>query len=64
VPTFSGPASVGHVRFYATQTPAGVTASNPLAVAGLDKEGKVVACLVRPTAKGGVSPRSNCQRLG
>jgi hypothetical protein len=64
VPTFSGPASLGHVRFYATQVPAGVTAFRPLALAGLDKDGKVVTCLVRSTAKGGVSPLSDCQRLG
>jgi hypothetical protein len=62
VPTFSGPAWLGHVRFYATQTPAGVTAFSPLALAGLDKEGKVVACLVRSTT-GDVSPLSDCQPL-
>jgi hypothetical protein len=63
VPTFGGPASLGRVRFYATQLP-GNTFSPPLAVAGLDSEGHVIACLVRSTAKGGVSPLSDCQHLG
>jgi hypothetical protein len=61
VPTFEGPASLGRVRFYATEAPASIS-SPPLAVAGLDGEGHVVACLVRSTAKGGVSPLSDCAR--
>jgi hypothetical protein len=67
VPTFAGPASLGHVRFYATQLPAGVqdTPRTFLAflksVAGLDANGEVVACLAPHTAKAGISDLADCR---
>jgi hypothetical protein len=67
VPTFAAPASLGHVRFYATQLPAGLSPSGPASVgfvdrlAGLDAGGDVVACLVPETAVAGVSPLSDCR---
>lgn len=67
LPTFSAPASVGHVRFYATQLPADIPASTPGApqtyidtLAGLDNDGNVVACLDPSTAVNGVSPLADC----
>ena len=56
VPTFPGPSSLEHVRFYATQLTADVQADELESVAGLDSEGNIVACLVPATAVDGVSP--------
>jgi hypothetical protein len=73
VPTFSGPDSLGSVRFYATEVPTGIfppprpgetTLFGSLKLAGLDDDGNVVACLARTTARGGISPLSDCQALG
>lgn len=70
VPTFSAPASLGHVRFYATQLPASVSLPAPAGdalrtfvdkLAGLDNDGNVVACLVPLTAVDGGSPLSACR---
>jgi hypothetical protein len=67
VPTFAGPESLGHVRFYATQVPAGVqdTPRRFLtflkSVAGLDADGEVVACLAPQTAKDGSSDLGDCR---
>lgn len=67
LPTFSGAASLGHVRFYATQLPATIrmTLQNQRSfintLAGLDGDGNVVACLSTRTAVDGVSPLSDCQ---
>jgi len=75
VPTFSGPDSLGSVRFYATEAPTsifrpprrGATGApslfRPLELAGLDDDGNVVACLVPATARGGISPLTDCQAL-
>jgi hypothetical protein len=67
VPTFAGPESLGHVRFYATQLPAGLE-DTPRTfvtfltwVAGLDADGKVVACLAPLEAKEGISPLADCR---
>jgi hypothetical protein len=64
VPTFAGPESLGHVRFYATQLPAG-TKDSPRTflkwVAGLDANGEVVACLAPRTAKDGTSDPAECR---
>jgi len=59
VPTFAAPASIGRVRFYATPLPAGEFV--PESVAGLDSDGKVVACLAPATAAAGISPLSACK---
>jgi hypothetical protein len=72
LPTFSGAASLGHVRFYAAQLPATIPMSPPdlgthkgrsfiNTLAGLDSDGNVVACLVPRTMVNGVSPLSDCQ---
>jgi hypothetical protein len=70
VPTFAASAPVEHVRFYATQLPASVVPSRlrparfPAVlkwIAGLDKDGDVVACLAPMTAKDGISPLSDCR---
>jgi hypothetical protein len=75
LPTFSGPASLGHVRFYATQLPASIPMPQPGqriqnqlqpwppidTLDGLDSDGNVVACLAPRTAVDGVSPLSDCQ---
>jgi hypothetical protein len=75
LPTFSGPASLRHARFYATQLPAsipmpqrGQRIQNQLqpwppinTLAGLDSDGNVAACLAPRTAVDGVSPLSDCQ---
>jgi hypothetical protein len=75
LPTFSGPASLGHIRFYATQLPASIPMPQPgqriqnqlqpwppiNTLAGLDSDGNVVACLAPRTAVDGVSPLSDCQ---
>jgi len=67
IPTFAGPESLGNVRFYATQLPAGVqdtprTFSTFLkSVAGLDANGEVVACLAPHSARDGLSPLSDCR---
>jgi hypothetical protein len=72
LPTFSGPASLGHVRFYATQLPTSIRVPLPRlgthkqpnfinTLAGLDSNGNVVACLAPRTAVDGVSPLSDCQ---
>jgi hypothetical protein len=64
LPTFSGPASLAHVRFYATQLPATIPMPQPglrienqpqpwppiNTLAGLDSDGNVVACLAPRTA--------------
>jgi hypothetical protein len=67
VPTFTGPESLGHVRFYATQLPAGVQDTPRTfltflkSVAGLDANGEVVACLAPHTAKAGISDLADCR---
>jgi hypothetical protein len=66
VPTFTGPASLEGVRFYATRLPAGVqTAPRTLTlvkwVAGLDVNGEVVACLAPQTAMDGGSALADCR---
>jgi hypothetical protein len=65
VPTFVGPEPLQHIRFYATQLPAGQTPRRFPAflswIAGLDRDGNVVACLAPPTAKDGRSPLSDCR---
>ena len=74
LPTFSGPASLGHVRFYAAQLPATMSLPPPdlhgqnqrrfintLTLAGLDSDGNVVACLAPRTMVDGVSPLSDCR---
>jgi hypothetical protein len=67
VPTFAAPESLGHIRFYATQLPAGVEDSPRTFltflkfVAGLDADGEVVACLMPRAAKDGRSPPSDCR---
>jgi hypothetical protein len=73
LPTFSGAASLGHVRFYAAELPATIQLPLPRpgiqnrqrsfisTVAGLDSDGNVVACLAPRTALDGVSPLSDCQ---
>jgi hypothetical protein len=67
VPTFAGPESLGHVRFYAAQLPANVHDSPHTfltflkSVAGLDANGEVVACLAPQTAKAGISDLADCR---
>jgi hypothetical protein len=73
LPTFSGAAaSLGHVRFYATQLPATIRMPLPglgtqnqrsfiNTLAGIDSDGNVVACLTPRTHVDGVSPLSDCQ---
>jgi len=70
VPTFSAPAPLEHIRFYATGlsdsviSPGPKSAPVPLApksLAGLDKEGNIVACLVPAKAKDGTSPLADCR---
>jgi hypothetical protein len=70
VPTFAASAPLEHIRFYATQLPASVVPSRlqPARfravlkwIAGLDKDGDVVACLAPMTAKDGISPLSDCR---
>ena len=66
LPTFSGAASLGHVRFYATQLPTSIPLPPPvdqaeMKLTGLDSDGNVVACLVSRTAVDGVSPLSDCK---
>jgi hypothetical protein len=69
-PTFDAPPTFSHIRFYATPLPAGVTtAGHPglgqpalpvIWLAGLDAQGRAVACLAPLTAKEGISPMSAC----
>jgi hypothetical protein len=75
LPTFGGPASLAHVRFYAAQLPATIPMPQPgqrienqpqplppiNTLAGLDSDGNVVACLAPRTAVDGFSPLSDCQ---
>jgi hypothetical protein len=72
LPTFSGPASLGRVRFYAAQPPATIPIPLPRVgthkersfinkLAGLDSDGNVVACLTPRMAVDGASPLSDCQ---
>jgi hypothetical protein len=74
LPTFSGQASLGRVRFYATQLPTSIPIPIPTpgrrsqnqrnfitTLAGLDSDGNVVACLASRTALHGVSPLSDCE---
>lgn len=70
MPTFSGPASLGNVRFYAAELPADIRPVTPPQpgerpfvdkLIGLDSEGNVVACLVPSAAVEGVSPLSDCR---
>jgi hypothetical protein len=62
VPTFSGPRSLGRVRFYATELPTPLgPRSTRFRLVGLDRNGDVVACLVPATAVDGVSPLSDCR---
>jgi hypothetical protein len=66
-PTFAGPESLGPVRFYATQLPAGLEDTPHTfltfltSVAGLDANGEVVACLAPLDAKDGISPLADCR---
>lgn len=60
LPTFAAPASLGHVRFYASPLPAGVSPSPSMSIAGLDNDGNVIACLAPATAVDGISPLSAC----
>lgn len=61
-PTFSAQPPLDHVRFYATLLPsAAVGAQSVIWVAGLDSEGRLVACLAPATAKDGISPLNACQ---
>jgi hypothetical protein len=74
LPTFSGPASLGRVRFYAAQLPTSIAIPIPTrplpsqnqrnfitTLAGLDDDGNVVACLAAGTAADGSSPLSDCE---
>ncbi len=67
VPTFGAPAPLQHIRFYATELRDGPSPNPrddlPLLdwVAGLDRDGNVVACLATLTAKDGISPLSDCR---
>jgi hypothetical protein len=72
LPTFSGAASLGHVRFYAAQLPATIPMPPPglriqnqrsfiNKLAGFDRDGNVVACLTPRMAVDGVSPLSDCR---
>lgn len=72
LPTFSGAASLGHVRFYAAQLPASIPMPQSdlrnqsqrsfiNTLAGLDSDGNVVACLAPRTMVDRVSPLSDCQ---
>jgi hypothetical protein len=67
VPTFGAPEPLDHVQFYATQLPASVEPPSMKTfrtfvkwIAGLDSNGKVVACLAPSTAENGISPLSDC----
>jgi hypothetical protein len=67
LPTFSGAASLGHIRFYAAQLPSSVQLPPPRPeqpfinkLGGLDGDGNVVTCLVPQTAVNGISPLSDC----
>ena len=68
VPTFAGAEPLQHVRFYAAQLPADIrltpeTAAGFLTwVAGLDRDGNVVACSAPRTADDGNSSLSDCRR--
>jgi hypothetical protein len=69
-PTFAGPSPLEHVRFYAIELPGGTGASGTTTppfrtmpmewVAGLDDNGRIVACLAPATAMDGLSPLSAC----
>jgi hypothetical protein len=70
VPTFSAPAPLEHIRFYATGLSDSVISPGPKSapvslvpkwLAGLDKEGDIVACLVPAKAKDGISPLADCR---
>ncbi|MGD0167822.1 MAG: hypothetical protein ABSC51_11155 [Gaiellaceae bacterium] len=61
VPTFAAPTSVGRVRFYATQLPANASLDSITSLAGLDKDGHVVACSVGATVAAGPPPLSACK---
>lgn len=61
LPTFSGPESLGDVRFYAAQLPPSLTSPAIAKLVGLDKNGIIVACLVPIAAGDGVPPLSACQ---
>jgi len=68
VPTFAASAPLSHVRFYATEVPdsafgpnLGAGFQSPDWVAGLNKDGVIVACLATLTAKDGISPLSDCR---
>lgn len=68
VPTVAGREPLQHIRFYAAQPPSDIqlTPENvrrvfPRWIAGLDANGKVVACLAPRTAKDGISIRSECR---
>lgn len=56
LPTFSGPDSLGDVRFYAAPLPAALAPPTVAKLAGLDVNGAIVACLVPIAAGDGVSP--------
>jgi hypothetical protein len=70
VPTFSAPAPLEHIRFYATGLSDTVISPSPKSapvslipkwLAGLDTEGNIVACLVPARAKDGISPLADCR---
>ena len=68
--TFAGPSPLQHVHFYAVQLP-GSEARTPNTappsimpldwIAGLDHDGRVVACLAPTEAANGISPLSACR---
>jgi hypothetical protein len=62
--TFAGVPSLGSVRFYASELPAGVVPGPGHELVeelrGLNASGAVVACLVPRTAVDGVSPLADC----
>jgi hypothetical protein len=69
-PTFAAPPSLGGIRFYATPLPDNVfppPGEQPpffgfvRSVAGLDGEGRVVACLAPEIANDGISPLKACE---
>ena len=67
VPTFTAPAPLDHVRFFAVQRAPGAILKKPPQslhtfkwFAGRNEDGHVVACLVPSTSVDGTSQLSNC----
>jgi hypothetical protein len=69
-PTVIGPGRLAHVRFYAVQLPSNLDGTPPATpplqaigvrwIAGLDRSGRVVACLAPAISTNGISPLSEC----